>query len=412
MARTGKLSAIEVSRAKGPGVLHDGSGLYLRVSASGAKSWVFRYQLGGRRRDMGLGAFPAISLAEARERAAAHRKQRTEGLDPLAVKSAQQQAQRLTGRTFREVAENLLKSKQAGWRNATHRYQWRNTLVTYAFPVLGDLPVSAVDTASVMRVLAPIWTTKTETANRLRGRIEAVLDAAKAHGYRNGENPARWRGHLDVLLPKPSKVHRAEHHAALPYPEIAAFMAELRSRESMSARALEFTILTAVRTGEALGARWGEINLAERLWTIPAPRMKADKEHRVPLSDAVIEVLEKVQPLAVTRDGKADSNAPVFPSNRRALPMTRTVMLKLLNRSRAGLTTHGFRSAFADWAAERTAYPREVVEMALAHSIENRVEAAYRRGDLFEKRRQLMDAWASYCDMPPDRAVVPLRAGR
>jgi integrase len=305
-----------------------------------------------------------------------------------------------------------MKSKQAGWRNATHRYQWRNTLVTYAFPVLGDLPVSAVDTASVMRVLAPIWTTKTETANRLRGRIEAVLDAAKAHGYRNGENPARWRGHLDVLLPKPSKVHRAEHHAALPYPEIAAFMAELRSRESMSARALEFTILTAVRTGEALGARWGEINLAERLWTIPAPRMKADKEHRVPLSDAVIEVLEKVQPLAVTRDGKADSNAPVFPSNRRALPMTRTVMLKLLNRSRAGLTTHGFRSAFADWAAERTAYPREVVEMALAHSIENRVEAAYRRGDLFEKRRQLMDAWASYCDMPPDRAVVPLRAGR
>src|SRR5580700_6223476 len=244
-----------------------------------------------------------------------------------------------------------MKSKQAGWRNATHRYQWRNTLVTYAFPVLGDLPVSAVDTASVMRVLAPIWTAKTETANRLRGRIEAVLDAAKAHGYRDGENPARWRGHLDVLLPKPSKVHRAEHHAALPYPEIAAFMAELRSRESMSARALEFTILTAVRTGEALGARWGEINLAERLWTIPAPRMKADKEHRVPLSDAVIEVLEKVQPLAVTRDGKADSNAPVFPSNRRALPMTRTVMLKLLNRSRAGLTTHGFRSAFADWAA-------------------------------------------------------------
>jgi integrase len=413
MARSGKISAIEIKRARGPGVLHDGSGLYLRVSASGAKSWVFRYQLDGRRRDMGLGAFPAISLAEAREKAAARRRQRAEGVDPLAAKAAHQRAQRLAGRTFREVAEDLLRAKQAGWRNATHRYQWRHTLATYAYPILGDLPVIAIDTALVMQVLTPIWTTKTATANRLRGRIENILDAAKAHGYREGENPARWRGHLDALLPKPSKVHRTEHHPALPYPEIGAFMAALRSREGMSTRALEFVILTAARSGEALGARWGEINLAERIWIVPPERMKAGKDHRVPLSDAALAVLDKVQPMALMRDGKPDSTAPVFPSTRRALPMTRTVLLKLLNRIRADLTVHGFRSAFSDWCAERTAYPREVVEMALAHAIESRVEAAYRRGDLFEKRRQLMDAWGQFCTTPaPTGEVVPLHANR
>jgi integrase len=413
MARIGKLSAIEVNRATGPAVLHDGGGLYLRVSATGAKAWVFRYQLDGKRRDMGLGAFPAVSLAGARERAAAHRKQRTEGIDPLAAKVARQQAMRLTGRTFRQVAEDLVQSKQAGWRNASHRQQWSYTLATYAYPILGDAPVESINTAMVMQVLTPIWTTRTETANRLRGRIEAVLDAAKVHGYRDGENPARWRGHLDALLPKPSKVHRAEHHPALPYPEIGAFMAELGSRDGMSARALEFTILTAARTNEALGARWGEINLAERIWIVPPERMKTGKEHRVPLSDAAVAVLKKVLPVAPTCDGTPDPAAPVFPGIRRAIPLSRMVMVALLRRMGRHEAVHGFRSAFSDWAAERTAYPREVVEMALAHAIENRVEAAYRRGDLFEKRRQLMDAWDRFCTSPATVGeVVPLHVAR
>jgi integrase len=411
MARIGKLSAVEVTKAKGPGVLHDGSGLYLRVSASGAKSWVFRYQLDGKRRDMGLGAFPAISLAEARERAAVHRRQRTDGVDPLDAKAARQQAQRLAearGRTFRQVAEDLLRSKQPGWRNPTHRHQWRNTLTTYAYPILGDLPVSTIDTGLVMQVLSPIWATKTETANRLRGRIEAVLDAAKAHGYCEGENPARWRGHLDALLPKPSKVHRAEHHPALPYPQIGTFIAELRRRESMSARVLEFTILTAARTNEALGARWGEINLGERIWIVPPERMKAGKEHRVPLSDAAVAVLEKVLPMALMCDGKPAPNAPVFPSNRRALPMTRTVLLKLLKSMRAGMTVHGFRSGFSDWAAERTSYPREIIEAALAHAVGSPVEQAYRRTDVFERRRRLMADWAGFCNAPEATGTVIL----
>jgi integrase len=417
MARTGKLAAVEVTRAKGPAVLHDGGGLYLRVSPTGSKSWVFRFQLDGKRRDMGLGSFPDISLADARQRAAEHRKQLHDGIDPLAAKAAQQEAQRLAearGRTFREVAEELIRNKQAGWRNDTHRQQWESTLSRYAYPVLGDLSVSAIDTGLVMQVLIPIWSSKTETASRVRGRIEMVLDAAKAHGYRQGENPARWRGHLDGLLPKRSKVRGVKHLAALPYDEVPAFVTALRSREGMSVRVLEFVMLTAARSGEALGARWGEIKLTERIWTVPAERMKAGREHRVPLSDAATAVLDEVRALALTRDGKLDPNAPVFPGKRRALPLSRPVMGKLLRRmGRTDLTVHGFRSAFSDWCAERTAYPREVVEMALAHAIENRVEAAYRRGDLFEKRRQLMAAWGQFCTTPaPTGEVVPLHANR
>jgi integrase len=413
MARIGKLSAIEVNRAIGPAVLHDGGGLYLRVSVNGTKAWVFRYQLNGKRRDRGLGAFPAISLAGAREKAAAHRRQCTEGIDPLAAKVAQQQAMRLAGRTFRQVAEDLVQSKQAGWRNATHRQQWNYTLATYAYPTLGDALVGGINTAMVMQVLTPIWIGKTETANRLRGRIEAVLDAAKAHGYREGENPARWRGHLDALLPKPSKVHRPQHHPALPYPEIAAFMAGLRSRAGMSARALEFTILTAARSGEALGARWDEINLAERIWIVPPERMKAAKEHRVPLSDAAVAVLQAVLPIASTRDGKPDPTAPVFPGIRHAIPLSRMVMVTLLHRMGRHEAVHGFRSTFRDWAAERTAFPSEVAEMALAHAVGDKVEAAYRRGDMFVKRQALMDAWGQFCTTPATVGeVVPLHAAR
>jgi integrase len=416
MAHTGKLSAVEVAKARGPAVLHDGGGLYLRVSATGAKSWVFRFQLDGKRRDMGLGPFPDISLAEARGKATEHRKQRHDGIDPLNAKEAHRQAQRVSvakGRTFRECAVEFIEKNRAGWRNAKHRQQWVNTLQTYAYPTLGELPVSAIDAGLVVQVLDPIWSEKPETASRVRGRIEAVLDAATVRGFRQGPNPAMWKGNLAHILPARAKVRKVEHHAALPLDEMPSFLAVLRGRDGMSARALEFTILTVARTGEALGARWGEIDLAAKVWTVPAERMKAGREHRVPLSDAAFDVLEKVHPLALMRDGKPDPAAPVFPGPRRALPMSNMVLLMLLRRMKRGdLTAHGFRSTFSDWAAERTAYPREVVEMALAHAIENRVEAAYRRGDLFDKRRRLMADWAGFCEMTAGGEVVPIGRAR
>jgi integrase len=411
MVHTGKLSAVEVTRAKGPAVLHDGGGLYLRVSATGAKSWVFRFQLDGRRRDMGLGPYPDISLAEARGKATDHRKQRHEGIDPLNAKKAQRQAQRVSetkGRTFRQCAVQFIEKNRAGWRNAKHRAQWENTLETYVYPTLGELPVSAVDAGLVVQVLDPIWTEKPETASRVRGRIEAVLDAATVRGFREGPNPAQWKGNLAHVLPAPAKVRKVAHHAALPFDEMPAFLAALRGRSGMSAQALEFTALTAARTGEVLGARWGEVDVGAKVWTVPAARMKAGREHRVPLSDAALAVLTNVRPLALLHDGKPDPEAPVFPGPRRALPMSNMTMLMLLRRmKRDDLTAHGFRSSFSDWAAESTAYPREVVEMALAHTIGNKVEAAYRRGDLFEKRRQLMEAWARFCTGTA-AGVVPL----
>ncbi|MGH7098820.1 MAG: tyrosine-type recombinase/integrase [Stellaceae bacterium] len=415
MARTGKLSGGAVARAKGPAVLHDGSGLFLRVTETGAKRWTYRYQIAGRRREMGLGSYPDISLAEARQRAAERRKQAHDGIDPIAAKEAQRAAQRLVlakGRTFREAAEEFIARNEAAWKNAVHRQQWRSTLETYVYPALGELPVAAIDTGLVVQVLDPIWQTKPETASRVRGRIEAVLDAAAVRGWRQGPNPAQWKGNLAHLLPARGKVRKVEHHAALPYNEIAAFVATLRRQKGMGAPALEFAILTAARTGEALGARWGEFDLEARLWMVPAARMKAGREHRVPLSDAAMAVLNAVRPLALTRDGKPDPEAPVFPGTRRALPMSNMVMLMLLRRmGRGDLTAHGFRSTFSDWAAERTNYPREVVEVALAHTIENKVEAAYRRGDLFDKRRRLMDEWARFCaQQPAGGHVVPLRA--
>jgi integrase len=426
MARTGKLSALEVTKAKGPAVLHDGGGLYLRVAAPrevrgvevpGAKSWVFRFQLNGKRRDMGLGPFPDISLADARGKAAEHRKVRHEGIDPLDAKAAQRQAQRVSiakGRIFRECAAEFIEKNRAGWRNAKHAAQWTATLATYVYPTLGELPVSAIDAGLVVQVLDPIWTEKPETASRVRGRIEAVLDAATVRGFRQGPNPAQWKGNLAHILPARGKVRGVEHHAALPIDDIPEFLETLRGREGMAARALEFTILTAARTGEVLGARWGEIDLDAKVWTVPAVRMKAGREHRVPLSEAAVVVLESVRPLALMRDDKPDLTAPVFPGPRRALPMSNMVMLMLLRRMKRGdLTAHGFRSTFSDWAAERTGYPREVVEMALAHAVENKVEAAYRRGDLFEKRRQLAEAWARFCAAPSaaGAGVVPLRKG-
>jgi integrase len=415
MARTGKLSAIEVTKAKGPAVLHDGGGLYVRISATGAKSWVFRFQLDGKRRDMGLGPYPDISLAEARSKASAHRKQRHDGIDPLDAKEAQRQAHRLSiakGRTFRDMAEEFIGRNEAGWRNAKHRQQWRNTLQTYVYPQLGELAVGAIDTGLVVQVLDPIWAEKPETASRVRGRIEAVLDAATVRGFRQGPNPAQWKGNLAHILPPRAKVRRVEHHAALAFDDMPEFLAALRGRRSMAARALEFAILTAARTGEALGATWGEIDLTAKVWTVPARRTKGGREHRVPLSEAALAVLENVRPLALQKGGEPDPAAPVFPGLRRALPMSNMVFLMLLRRmGRDELTAHGFRSTFSDWAAERTAYPREVVEMALAHAVENKVEAAYRRGDLFEKRRKLMDAWAGFCAASAGGQVVSLRSG-
>jgi integrase len=407
VVRIGKLTALDVTRAKGPAVLHDGGGLYLRVSANEAKSWVFRFQLDGRRRDMGLGPFPDISLAEARQRAGEHRKQRHDGIDPIASKAAQRQAQRLDAArtmTFEKCAEAHIAAHKAGWRDGKSEAQWRQSLTDYVFPVFGALSVQAIDVGLVMKALEPIWTVKPETASRVRGRVESILDWATARGYRRGENPARWRAHLENLLPKKSKVRRVKHHAALPYPELGSFMSELREREGVPARALEFAILTAARTGEVIGARWEEIAVAERVWIIPIERMKAGKEHRVPLSDAALAVVDKMAEIR--------QDDFVFPGIRAGRPIGKLSFFLVLRRiGRGDLTAHGFRSTFRDWAAESTAFPTEVAGMALAHSVGDAVERAYRRGDMFTKRKLLMDAWAGFCDGgPADGEVVPIRA--
>ena len=388
----------------------------MRIASTGAKSWEFRFQIEGKRRDMGLGPFPDVTLARAREKAAMHRAQSREGADPIAAKRAERQAQRLAeakGRTFREVAAEYIARNEAGWRNAKHRQQWRNTLNTYVYPVIGDLPVAAVDAGLVVQVLDPIWAEKPETASRVRGRIEAVLDAATVRGYRAGAEPGAVEGQSRAYPAgaREGAAGRAPRGAAVRL--FARVFCRSRRPTRMAARALEFVILTAARTGEALGATWSEIDTEAKVWTVPAARMKADREHRVPLSEAALDVLEKVRPLALLTDGKPDPAAPVFPGPRRARPMSNMVLLMLLRRmKRDDLTAHGFRSSFSDWAAERTAYPREVVEMALAHAIGNKVEAAYRRGDLFEKRRQLMETWGRFCTAPATSGdVVPMRAG-
>ena len=394
MAREGKrLSALAVSRVTAPGMYPDGLGLYLRVGPTGAKSWVFRYRIGNSRRDMGLGPLHTVSLAEAREKGAECRKNRLDGIDPVQARAAQRLAVTLEAAkamSFSNCADAYIKSHASGWRNAKHADQWRNTLSTHAYPVLGQLPVQDIDTALVMKVLEPIWTAKTETASRLRGRIESILDWATAREYRRGENPARWRGHLENLLPRPAKVQRKEHHRALPYGEVEKFMTALRGQEGSAARALEFLILTATRTSETIGATWDEIDMSAKTWTIPGLRIKAGKEHRVPLSPRAVEILEMM--------ARVKQGSYVFPGGRASKGLSNMALLKLLERmGRGDLTVHGFRSTFRDWAAERTNFPREVAEMALAHAISDKVEAAYRRGDLFEKRRKMMDAWAGYC---------------
>lgn len=345
---------------------------------------------------MGLGPLALLGLQEARAKVLEARRLRHEGIDPIEARRAARVRARLeTAKavTFTECAAAYIKAHRAAWRNDKHAAQWESTLATYAEPTFGSLPVQAIDTALVLKVVEPIWTTKPETAGRVRGRIEAVLDWATARGYRTGENPARWRGHLDKLLPARSKVRRVVHHAAMPYIELPAFLARLREQQGASARALELTILTAVRTAETIGATWDEMNLADKVWIVPAKRMKGGKEHRVPLCTRALAVLAE---MSVSRD---PGEQFVFPGGRRGKPLSNMGMAMTMRRmGRDDLTVHGFRSSFRDWAGNETHFAREIAEAALAHTIGNAVEAAYRRSDAIAKRRALMDAWANYCE--------------
>jgi len=407
MARTiGKLTALAVNQAKRRGYYGDGGGLFLQVSPGGAKSWVFRFKEAGKLREMGLGPTHTVSLAEARQKALECRKVRLDGRDPIEARRAERMHAKLDAAkaiTFAACAERYIASHKAGWRNPKHAAQWPATLGTYVYPVFGSLPVQAVDVGLVMKAIEPIWVEKPETASRVRGRIESVLDWATARGYSQGENPARWRGHLENLLPKKSKVRRVEHHAALPYSEIATFTVELRQQEGVAARALEFAILTAARTGEVIGAKWDEIDSGEHLWVIPAERMKAAKEHRVPLSDPALAILEEMR--------KIRQGDHIFPGGKEGRPISNMAMSMLLRRMGCGeLTVHGFRSTFSDWCSERTNFPAEVREMALAHAVSDMVEAAYRRGDLFDKRRRLIQAWASYCSKSAAGVAIAMQS--
>lgn len=359
---------------------------------------------------MGLGSADVLSLADAREQARRCRQLLLEGRDPIEERRVERQRkffEAASAVTFKACAESYIAAHSPGWRNAKHREQWRSTLETYAFPVIGEASVSAIDQALVLKVLEPIWKRRPETAKRLRGRIENILAWATVRGSRAGDNPARWRGHLDKLLPAPNKVRAVKHHAAMPYGELSAFMGELRERGGASARALELTVLTALRTSEVIGARWSEIDLVTKVWTVPAQRMKMRRDHRVPLSKRALEILGSIE-RGVGADGEL-----VFPGARKGQPLSNMAMLNTLERMGHGdLTVHGFRSTFRDWAAETTGYPNHVVEMALAHAVGDKVEAAYRRGDLFEKRRRLMDEWARYCARPASAGrVVALRDG-
>ena len=407
------LTAAKVSKAR-PGRYGDGNGLYLFVRSAEARFWVFRYTRGGKMREMGLGrAGPddaAVKLVEARERAADLLKLVRAGIDPLNQRddeakkaAAEAQLAAIRGITFRTVAERYLEAHEKTWRNPKHRTQWRNTLDTYAHPHFGDLPVGDIGTEHVLAALEPIWRVKPETATRVRGRIESVLDYATARDWRAGENPARWRGHLANLLPARGKVAPVEHHAALPWADIGAFLPLLKTQAGVAAHALHFLILTAARSGEVLGARWAEIDLATKLWTVPAARMKAGREHRVPLSEPALAVMKDMAKLRA-RDS---IEAFVFPGATEDRPLSIMAMTMVLRRMKRGdLTVHGFRSTFRDWVGEATGTPREVAEAALAHALADKTEAAYARGDLFAKRVRLMDSWAKFCAQPPRKGNV------
>ena len=387
-----KLSPRKVETA-GLGKYEDGGGLRLAVSKSGAKKWVLRFTINGRRREMGLGSFPDVGLADARAKASECRQQASAGIDPIEARRVEPDAIP----NFTACAARYIRAHRHGWKNAKHARQWVSTIKTYAKPIIGSNQVDAISTENILKILSPIWTTKTETAKRVQGRIECILDFAAAHRYRDSLNPARWRGHLDKLLPKPSRVKKVVHHPAMPYTDAPAFMDELARNDCVSALALRFLILTATRTSEVLQAQWQEIDHEAAIWTIPAERTKTKREHRVPLPDAAMAIIEALP--------RIEGNDYLFPGARHGRPLSSMALLQLMrglgygvNGSRGNYVPHGFRSSFRDWSGEATSFPRDVAEMALAHVIENKVEAAYRRGDLFEKRRTMMEAWAGYLD--------------
>jgi integrase len=398
-----RLSPRKVASA-GPGKYEDGGGLRLIVSNAGARKWVLRFSIAGKRREMGLGSYPDTELAEARSKASEYRKLSKEGLDPIEARRAAPEAIP----SFTTCAARFIRAHRKGWKNAKHARQWVRTLKTYARPVIGSKPVDAIETKDILEILSSIWTTKTETAKRVQGRIENVLDFAAAHKYRDTMNPARWRGHLDMLLPKPSRVKTVKHHPAMPYTDVSVFMGELSNNGSLSAMALRLLIFTATRTSEVLNSQWSEIDIENAIWTIPASRMKTKREHRIPLSDAVLDDLKALP--------RIDGNLHLFPGARYGKPLSNMALLQLMRGMGYGVkgprgdyVPHGFRSSFRDWSGEVSSFPRDVAEMALAHTIENKVEAAYRRGDLFDKRRLMMNAWTNFLSLQrTDRRVMPI----
>ena len=402
----GKLTALKVAsliKQAVPGLTLDGDGLYLQIKQPSGISWIYRYSLAGRTRDMGLGPCHSVTLAEARIKAAEARKLKASGIDPLEQRdqerqqARQQQEQKRMAQqhakaravSFEQVAADYIEAHRMGWRNQKHAQQWTNTLTTYAYPVIGVLPACLITTDHILGILTPIWTVKPETASRVRNRLELVLDAAKARGLREGENPARWRGHLDKLLPPRAKVREVKSHAAMPWAEVPAFMQRLTQIEGMGARALELTLLTACRSSEVLLADWHEFDLEHGIWIIPASRMKAGRELRVPLSEAALSVLYQLP--------RISGSAWVFAGARHGKPLSNMAMTLVMRRMGLGhFTVHGFRSSFRDWAAENTHYPREVCELALAHRVATGAEAAYWRGDVLDKRRELMQDWGRF----------------
>lgn len=383
------LSAVWVSKAREPGRFHDGNGLYLQVRSTNNKSWLFRYTFKGKAREMGLGSYPQLSLADARNRLAKHRsilRDPDNPQDPIEVRKAQRAESDKKSLNFRDAAAQTIESKKPGWSNAKSEGQWRSSLSTYTFKQIGDKPVGDITTDDVLKILTPIWSSKNETASRVRSRIEAVLDFAKAAGHPVGDNPARWKGHMQSLLANPNKVQQSKHFAAMEFEHLPAFVLQLRERRATSARAMEYVILTASRTSEVIGALWSEIDLDKKEWAIPAERMKANKAHTVPLSNRALEIL---------RAQKAEHNSQwVFPSSNPQKPLSNGAMLALLKRLNAShVTVHGFRSTFRDWAGEHTEHAREVIEHALAHQLKDAAEAAYARGTLLTKRRMLMADW-------------------
>ena len=391
----GKLNALKVKSLARPGRYGDGKGLWLQVRGPEQKSWLFRFAVQGKQQQMGLGPVDVVSLAQAREAALDARKLLHAGINPLAEKKAKAEpaAAPIKLKTFREVGALYLAAHESTWRNDKHRYQWRQTLDSYVYPEIGDMAVASVVTGDVLRVIQPLWTTKPETAARVRGRIETILDYAKALNWRQGDNPARWRGHMSSLLPARSKVRAVEHHAAMPWKELPLFMEILRGAGGTAAIALQFTILTACRTTEAIEAKWSEIDMEAGVWTVPAERMKANREHRVPLSAAAVTLLRSMLP-----SKPADRDGYVFLGGKKDSPLSNMAMTALLRRlGRGDLTVHGFRSSFRDWAAEATNHPREIAEAALAHTLKDKTEASYQRGDLLDKRRVMMADWAEYC---------------